>query len=176
VNRRYNISIRGGRTTHDRHFTLRPRGSRMMPYDWFMALERADGKGMFAATTNLESYGFLPAEGAHPLNPDLLPIGFAIDPVDTAGRGRSVGLTCAACHTTDVTVQGKGFSDRRRPSQNRLRTILCRSRGRRESHSGTRSPPVRSAAMPARCSAFSVLRRLLVQLGDRLIPAFSFAN
>ncbi len=78
-----------------------PQGSRMMPYDWFMALERADGEGLFAETAHLQRYGFIPADAPTPLNPDGLPIGFAIDPDDG-----SVGLTCAACHTAEVTVDG----------------------------------------------------------------------
>ena len=84
-----------------------PEGSRMMPYDWFMALESAGGQEMFAATTNLERYGFLKGEVSPTLNPGGLPIGFAIDPANVPERGRFVGLTCAACHTTDIDVGGQ---------------------------------------------------------------------
>jgi mono/diheme cytochrome c family protein len=88
-------------------FYFTPQGSRMIPYAWFMALESADGQGMFATTANLERYGFLAADAPHQINPHSLPIGFAIDPVEIPGRGRSLGLTCAACHTANVTVEGK---------------------------------------------------------------------
>jgi mono/diheme cytochrome c family protein len=79
----------------------------MIPYAWFMALEAPDGQGSFASADHLERYGFIPADSAHPLNPDGLPIGFAIDPVEVPGRGRSLGPTCAACHTASVTVEDR---------------------------------------------------------------------
>ncbi len=101
-------------------FYFTPQGSRMIPYAWFMALERSDGPGMFADSENLQRYGFISADGPHPLNPDALPIGFAIDPgapqrsdaeralgysaARTASERRQLGLTCAACHTANVTV------------------------------------------------------------------------
>jgi hypothetical protein len=72
-------------------FYSTPQGSRLMPYNWFMALERADADGMFAATSNLERYGFLPADSSSPSNPDSLPIGFAIDPLETPKRGALLG-------------------------------------------------------------------------------------
>src|SRR3954465_3959962 len=87
-------------------FYFTPQGSRMIPYSWFMALETADGSSMFADSSRLERYGFIPADGPHPLNPDGLPVGFAIDPVEVPGRGRHLGLTCAACHTGNVTADG----------------------------------------------------------------------
>ncbi|WP_046867619.1 di-heme-cytochrome C peroxidase [Microvirga massiliensis] len=106
-------------------FYFTSQGSRMIPYAWFMALERPVEPSMFADTENLRRYGFVPADSAHPLNPDALPIGFAIDTgepsrtygevalghVTSAGpssRG-DLGLTCAACHTSNVSVDGKLF-------------------------------------------------------------------
>jgi mono/diheme cytochrome c family protein len=99
-----------------------PQGSRFIPYAWFMALEIADGQGMFADTAHLEGYGFIPADGPHPLNPGGLPIGFAIDPAgakpgaspasgtdptDAAKVGQYLGITCAACHTSNISVGGR---------------------------------------------------------------------
>jgi mono/diheme cytochrome c family protein len=104
-------------------FYYTPQGSRVIPYAWFMALEVADGPGMFADTAHLQTYGFIPADGPHPLNPGMLPIGFAIDhagakpgapsagsapdPVDPGKVGQYLGITCAACHTSNVTVAGR---------------------------------------------------------------------
>ena len=104
-------------------FYYTPQGSRFMPYTWFMALETVDGQELFADTAHLQTYGFIPADGAHSLNPGELPIGFAIDPigakpagqsstasadpVDAAKVGQYVGITCAACHTSNVTVAGR---------------------------------------------------------------------
>lgn len=103
-------------------FYFTPQGSRMIPYAWFMALESADGRGMFSDSDNLTRYGFIAGE-PHPLNPDGLPIGFAIEPAEAtelpqyaafaagpfganSDRGPYLGLTCPACHTATVTVEG----------------------------------------------------------------------
>ncbi|MDC7785325.1 di-heme-cytochrome C peroxidase [Rhodoplanes sp. TEM] len=102
-------------------FYYTPQGSRIIPIAWFKALEGADGTA-FAAPDSLARYGLIAPDGPHPLNPDGLPIGFALDParptvateialapesVGAGPRGRSVGLTCAACHTAEVTVNGR---------------------------------------------------------------------
>jgi mono/diheme cytochrome c family protein len=100
-----------------------PQGSRFIPYAWFMALEAAEGQGMLADSARLRSYGFIPADGAHPLNPGGLPIGFAIDPagakpdagapsndpIDPSRVGQYLGITCAACHTSNVSVGGRSI-------------------------------------------------------------------
>jgi hypothetical protein len=88
-------------------FYFTPQGSRIIPYAWFIALEIADGSGMFSNPTYLERYGFIPPDRPHPLNPAGLPIGFAIDPVEVFGLGRHLGLNCAACHTGNVKIDGK---------------------------------------------------------------------
>lgn len=104
-------------------FYFTPQGSRIIPYAWFMALERPDEQGMFADPAHLQRYGFIPSDGPHPLNPDALPIGFAIDPGRRRGSASEIalsssptsasrergelGLTCAACHTANVTVGGR---------------------------------------------------------------------
>lgn len=86
-------------------FYFTPQGSRMIPNAWFRALEVPDGDGLFSAPDNLAQYGLIPSPAASTLNPDNYPIGFALDvgPEDT----RHVGLTCAACHTAVVTVDGR---------------------------------------------------------------------
>ncbi|MFT4794228.1 MAG: mono/diheme cytochrome c family protein [Paracoccaceae bacterium] len=86
-------------------FAHTPQGSRMMPNAWFRALERSDGAGLFSDPGNLTQYGLIPGQGASPLNPDGYPVGFALDP--GAEATRQVGLTCAACHTAIVTVEGR---------------------------------------------------------------------
>jgi len=104
-------------------FYFTPQGSRLIPYAWFKALEQPGGQGMFADPAYLQRFGFIPADGPHPLNPDGLPIGFAIDPgkerrstselalspgpTNPSRESRDLGLTCAACHTATVTVDGR---------------------------------------------------------------------
>jgi hypothetical protein len=82
-------------------------GTRLLPYDWFMSLEqpclslmRCD---LFAESTYLQRFGFLPSKPDQELNPGGLPIGFAYqkDFYDPENKQTYpvVGLTCAACHT-----------------------------------------------------------------------------
>lgn len=97
-------------------------GSRLMPLRWFDALERAGGNTRFADQANLTALGFLaPPEGSE----QTLPIGFAVDRQDDSdfrvtglrwyqgqqGSGDGVepwiGLNCAACHTAQMTYQGR---------------------------------------------------------------------
>lgn len=99
-------------------FYFTAQGSRMMPYRWFKALERADGEGLFADPEHLASFGLLPAPASEH-NPDGFPIGITVGPGDAAAlsfapdpdglstAARQVGLNCAACHTGTVTVEGQ---------------------------------------------------------------------
>ena len=86
-----------------------PQGTRLIPADWFKALEQPCfspfGCGKFADPAYLSRFGFIPSH-ADALNPDGLPIGFAIDkdfvdPIDKSAAP-VVGLTCAACHTGEL--------------------------------------------------------------------------
>jgi hypothetical protein len=84
-------------------------GTRLLPADWFRALEQPCfsplGCGMFADPAYLGRFGFIPSH-ADDLNPDGLPIGFALDRdfVDPFDKSTTpvVGLTCAACHTGEL--------------------------------------------------------------------------
>ncbi|MCW2306709.1 di-heme-cytochrome C peroxidase [Rhodobium gokarnense] len=79
-----------------------PQGSHMMQADLFAALEQPGGGGRFADSNYLAQFGFLPPDGPSTLNPNGYPIGFAIEE-----RANQVGLTCAACHTAEVEVNGE---------------------------------------------------------------------
>ncbi|CAO3421108.1 di-heme-cytochrome C peroxidase [Azospirillum doebereinerae] len=78
-------------------------GAQIIRYDWFMALEDPQTKAPFAKS--LPRYGY-PAGTAGSWNPDLLPLGFVKD-VDPKSKAEWFGMTCAACHTGDVTVNGQ---------------------------------------------------------------------
>lgn len=71
-------------------------GSQMMPLDWFNALTRADG-ARFADKETMAGYGFLFFPGGD----SNYPVGFVED--DTGGRAH-IGLNCAACHTSKLSV------------------------------------------------------------------------
>ncbi len=79
-------------------------GSRILPYDWFLHLERADGAGLLRDDARLQALGFIPAR-AGALNPDALPVGFSRSR-DASGRDW-VGLTCSACHTGSLSYRGQ---------------------------------------------------------------------
>ncbi len=76
--------------TFANQFWTLDQGSKVMPWDWFLHLEKADDTGLIK--DDLASFGFIP--GALPETG--LPIGFA---KHTDAQGQWVGLTCAACHT-----------------------------------------------------------------------------
>lgn len=89
-------------------FYFTPQGSRMIPKDWFLALETGTPDKLFSARENLLRYGFIYHDTPNvDLNPYNLPIGFALDPVDVRDQGQHIGLTCAACHTGEVRVNGQ---------------------------------------------------------------------
>jgi hypothetical protein len=81
-------------------FYFTPQGSQIIPYDWFLALEQTDSTTPFLDSQNILKYRYLP-QNPGPLNPDGLPVGFVADP----GVGRRwLGMTCAACHTTEIRL------------------------------------------------------------------------
>ena len=88
-------------------FYFTPQGSHVMPYDWFMALERPEDTELFAARENLSRFGWLfHTGGPTERNRDDLPIGFTRDPGPAPGGGDWLGMTCAACHTGNVERNG----------------------------------------------------------------------
>ncbi|SFP85544.1 hypothetical protein SAMN05216419_102511 [Nitrosomonas cryotolerans] len=98
-------------------------GSQLIPYSWFMALEQSDTENLFRAKENIEQLGYIPQQKIPGRNPDGLPIGFVKDDIKEdflssalyASRLSSsdeaiykeyrewLGLTCAACHTSEIT-------------------------------------------------------------------------
>lgn len=79
-------------------------GSRFIPYEWFLALEQPDSPTLFRDNAHMESLGFITASPDQ-FNPDGLPVGLARD---SDGKGSAwIGLTCAACHTGEVSIRGQ---------------------------------------------------------------------
>ena len=84
-------------------------GSRALSYDIFLALEVAGGRELFRSDENSERYGLIPQAVNQRTNPDGLPIGIAKSAI-AEGRWAGppqVGVTCAACHTGQLTYSGK---------------------------------------------------------------------
>ncbi len=108
-------------------------GTKILPYDWFMALERPGiifRQKPFSDSDYLERFGFIPSKPWEGQNPDGLPIGFAVEhhfqepyakePYSRSDRDddpyryakkpyKVVGLTCAACHTGQINYQGSAM-------------------------------------------------------------------
>ena len=81
-------------------FYTRDQGSRLISLAWLNALKAKDGRPFLA--DNMSRYGFLPNPGGAA----GLPVGF-----HTSGAKPSeiVGVTCAACHTRQLEVDGKAY-------------------------------------------------------------------
>ena len=97
-------------------------GSQLLPYSWFMALEQSDNNNLFRDDAYVKQLGYIPQPATASINPDGLPIGFVKDDnmedflvsALSASRLSSneqgvpeyrewLGLTCAACHTSEIT-------------------------------------------------------------------------
>ncbi len=83
-------------------------GARVMDYASFLNLEVPDSQELFRSDANSEFYGMTPQKPNPRTNPDGLPIGLA-KTVLTEGpwKGEQIGLTCAACHNTQLNYKGK---------------------------------------------------------------------
>src|SRR3954470_13109879 len=86
-------------------FYTTSQGSRLIPYDWFLALETSEGNQSFLRT-EVPKLGYLGNNNTL-ANPDRLPVGFVAD-TDSSGR-RYLGMNCAACHTNRVQYGGKTY-------------------------------------------------------------------
>jgi hypothetical protein len=83
-------------------------GSTVMPYDIFLNLEVTGSQELFRSNANSDRYGLTSDPADSQTNPDGLPIGLS-KTVTTEGpwKGEDVGLTCAACHNTQLYYKGK---------------------------------------------------------------------
>jgi len=82
-------------------YYTRDQGSRIMPLRWMQALRLPNGQPFLDGS--LSRYGYLPNDGSP--TPGL-PVGFV-----AAGPpgGEIIGITCAACHTRQITVGSDTF-------------------------------------------------------------------
>ncbi len=76
-------------------------GSRIMPLSWMSALDQRDGGGFLS--DSLSRYGYLPNPDSETPN---IPVGFTVAP---AATGPSIGMTCSACHTRQIDVDGTAY-------------------------------------------------------------------
>jgi mono/diheme cytochrome c family protein len=81
-------------------FYTQDQGSRMIPLAWLRALKQTNGQPFLA--DSLTRYGYL----RNPANTNGLPVGFTAS--GPAGS-QIAGMTCAACHTRQITAEGKTY-------------------------------------------------------------------
>ncbi|WP_052389913.1 di-heme-cytochrome C peroxidase [Belnapia moabensis] len=93
-------------------------GSRLIPYDWFEALEQPGSDRPFLDDAYIASFRYLPRTTSFGVR---LPLGFALDQRDDTSLShtrlrwkvgqrsneRWVGMNCSACHTAEITYAGR---------------------------------------------------------------------
>ncbi len=102
-------------------------GSRLIPLSWLLALEQPDTDQRFLDDAYIEKFRYLPGHSAagtgHSAASQSLPIGFAVDQRNDGKFSETqtqlqwkdpqshsekwVGMNCSACHTAEITYQGK---------------------------------------------------------------------
>lgn len=82
-------------------FYTQDQGARIMPLAWMRALQTSDGQPFLH--DSLDRYGYLPMPGRSQSD---LPIGFTTN--DYNGT-TAIGMTCSACHTRQIDVNGTGY-------------------------------------------------------------------
>ena len=85
-------------------FWFTSQGSRILRYEWFMNLEQAGSTELFRSDANMDRLRYS-TDKPSALNPDGLPVGFAVDRDAESGQ-RFVGWTCAACHSNQLEYKG----------------------------------------------------------------------
>lgn len=88
-------------------FWFTSQGSRLLPYDWYLALEQAASSELFRSDAHMDQLRYL-VEEPGPANPDGLPVGFAKDTDPETGKAW-VGFTCSACHSNQIDYKGTGM-------------------------------------------------------------------
>jgi hypothetical protein len=94
-------------------------GSDLLPYDFFLAVERPDGK-LFRTDANMNHYRYLVRKKTFN-NPDALPVGIV---KDNYQHRDFIGFTCAACHTGQINYKGVGIRVDGAPAMADMDTFL----------------------------------------------------
>ena len=82
-------------------FYTTDQGARLIPLAWARAIKAPDGSGFLDDA--LARYGYLPMPGRSDAD---VPVGFTVAPL---GGEDSLGMTCAACHTREIEVNGTHY-------------------------------------------------------------------
>ncbi len=103
-------------------FYFTPQGSQLIPYDWFLALEQpGESTTPFRDPQNILRYRYLPQQ-PDAFNPDGLPVGFVGEVADGV---KWLGMSCAACHTGELHVDGVAYRVDGSPTQANVQALLA---------------------------------------------------
>lgn len=119
-------------------FYNRTQGSHLLPYDWFLALEQHDNGQLFRDDKNIRKFGYIPQPKIAGDSPDGLPIGFVKDDradefltneltrdrLSSGSTNKWLGLTCAACHTSEMTYNGQRLRINGGPPLSDMQSLL----------------------------------------------------
>ncbi len=114
----------GWTTTLRNNWYTTSQGSRLLPLAWMQALEQPGERGKFLDPAYMSGFGYLAARSGEQTSDPSLPLGFVADleaskkadimcgafPEICKGRVMRqewLGMTCAACHTTEIVHEGK---------------------------------------------------------------------
>jgi len=130
------VTVRQGWTDSQKKkwYTL-SQGSRLIPLSWLKALEQADSDRLFLDDEHITKLRYLPSSAA---TGDRLPVGFVVDDQDDSDLTRTrlrwkwpqsdtekwVGMNCAACHTAEITYQGKRMRIEGGPTLGDFQTLM----------------------------------------------------
>lgn len=116
------IYLDQGWSKEDRQaFYHTPHGTRLIPYRWLLALEAPDNPKPFLTEERIRRYRLIPDRNSLN-NPDHLPVGFA---KEVATDGEFVSVTCAACHTGQISFTGVNLRIDGGPSMNDLNGFIA---------------------------------------------------
>ena len=86
-----------------RRFYTTTQGSHIAPYDIATNIEWHDKAELFLSPETIEHFGYLVSDYTSPW-----PVGWVKDSVKSGDfKGNWIGMTCAACHTSEIEYQGK---------------------------------------------------------------------
>lgn len=95
----------GWTPAQEQAFYYTTQGTVMLPAAWLAALNDASGHP-FMSPEHMSRLGFVADDHSSASNPYHWPIGFALDERRGSGGTATVGFTCAACHTANLTYRG----------------------------------------------------------------------
>lgn len=89
------------------YYTPQGTSVKNLRYKWFTSLEQPWNRKPFVDPDHMRAFGFLVDLAPTPRNPDLLPVGFTRH-YDPDLQDELLDITCATCHTGQITVKKNG--------------------------------------------------------------------